>query len=163
MRAQRYAGGSQPAEVDDAADAAVIGRRREVVSGPPVGLLEIPAAVQGMHEVVGHVHVAQRVDERGPVEHVSFRDLDLRAPGEVAEPLRGPGETAHLITFTQQRGDKPTPDVSRRTCHQHPHALQSTRETRPAHGNARPRATLAATTFSTAYARAVPLEVRRAS
>lgn len=102
----------ESAQVDDAADAGGAGLLGEVPCGQSVGVLEVAPRAEGVHEVVGDVHVLQGGQERRGVGDVASDDLRLPRPGVVAQLLRGAGEAAHPVARGDELGDEPAADVA---------------------------------------------------
>lgn len=102
----------ESAQVDDAADAGGAGLLGEVPGGQAVGVLEVPPGAEGVHEVVGDVHVLQGGGERRGVGDVTADDLRLPRPGVVAQFLRGAGEAAHPVARGDELGHEPAADVA---------------------------------------------------
>ena len=87
VRRQLLALGRQPAQVDDPPDAGVRARRRRTCAAAgAVGVLELGARADRVHEVVRDVDAGQRRPEALGIGDVADDDLDVVDPRRVAQP-----------------------------------------------------------------------------
>ena len=111
MRRERLFAVSQSAEIDNAADARFCRGRREILRRLSIRLLERTRRAHRMHQIVGRVHILQRLVERIRVKHIAGHNL-CSGPGPPCQHLRSTCKTPNLNRLLFQRTQKPSPDIA---------------------------------------------------
>jgi hypothetical protein len=102
---------TQPAQIDDAAQAARGGRSGQVGCRPSVDVLEV-GALHRVHQVIGSVHPFQCAGQRLPVEHVGRDDVDLGPPRVRPERSRAPRHRSYRVPPFEEQRDEATTHVA---------------------------------------------------
>ena len=118
MSRQLGALGVQAAEVDDAADIRASGGAGHVDRAAVFGVGEVGRRAHRMHQVVDDVHPVERRIQSLGVGQVAADDLDIVAPGRIAELRRGARQHADPQAGIQEARHQPTADVPRRSGNQ---------------------------------------------
>jgi hypothetical protein len=116
--------GDQPGQVDDPADAVLLGRRGHLLGRLPV-LADEVALTHGVHEVDHGVHALERLDDGGLVLDVERHRRHVVGPGERRHPLRRAGGGVDLTPLVEQDGDEARADVAGRARHEDAHEVVS--------------------------------------
>ncbi len=113
-----HSGGRETAEIHDAPHTGCLRPFPEDAGRAAVGVLEVLAAAERVHQVVGHVDVPHRRGDRVRVRDIPSHHFRLTGPRVVAQLAGGAGQTAHPVTGGQQLGHQPAADVARGSGHQ---------------------------------------------
>ena len=91
----------------------------EAAGGLQVARVEARAAGEAVDEVVGDVRAGEGGRERGGVEDIAPRHLDLRQPVAALQAIGVAGEHAHAMARGEQARHEAAADIAGRAGEQH--------------------------------------------
>jgi hypothetical protein len=112
---------AEAAEIDQATHAGAARRLPERAGGPRVARMEIVAAPQAVHQVVGHLHAGQGRSQARFIQHVAPDDLDAADPRPALQAGGIAHHAADLVPGVEQARYETSPNVPSRPGHQHAH------------------------------------------